>query len=70
MDAYDVLLELEDPLRRLCDGVNAVYAFYLAMEYGRHELTGGLWAVWQYLHQQSETVRQQYDAGLEQLRAS
>lgn len=70
MDAYDVLLDLEDPLCRLYDGVNAVYAFCLAMEHSNHELAGGLWAVWQYLYQQSETVRRQYDAGLKQCKAS
>lgn len=70
MDTYDILFDLEAPLDCLCDGISAVQAFCLALEQENHALAGGLWAVWRYLNQQCTAVCDQYNASLNQLKAS
>ncbi len=66
MEPYASLLELEPVIHRLSRGIDAVNLIVMGLDEMDDPHAGGLYAVWEYLHQTQQELETLYDALLQE----
>ena len=65
MDLHKVLLDMEDPMNRLRDGICALWVMSSAVDQEDGELAKGMHALWDYMDQMYDKLHTQFCAGVE-----
>ena len=67
MELHDYLLEMEETMSHLSDGLNAIHLMALGLEEAGDTFAGGLYMVWSYLSRKEQALKQSLEACLEVL---